>query len=178
MSPSFVQKIDQLDNALDGLFARLTASSDKTLNESPGENEWSVLQTLQHVKMAEELSLKYVQKKLSYNPKLKRAGLQTQLRRVAMHLFFAAPFKIKAPKAISGEALATDASLKNIISDWKDQRARLRVYMESLPDELYKMEIYKHPFAGRLDLAGMFAFYQSHFNRHQKQILRKQGMNN
>jgi hypothetical protein len=172
MSPSFTQKFDQLDSDLDSLFARLTAYPDHLLNESPQENEWSVLQILHHMKMAEKGSLSYVQKKLSYNPSLKKAGYQTHFKRMALFFFFSLPIKIKAPAAISGDALPEKSSLKDLISEWKDQRIALKIYLESLPEELFKMEIYKHPFGGRLDLAGMIAFFQSHFNRHQKQILR------
>lgn len=172
MTDTLTKRKHQLEEDLDSLLARLTAYSDETLNKSPEEGAWSAMQTLHHMSLAESLSLKYVQKKLSYNPELKKTNLLTHLRRLSMYVSFWIPVKIKAPAAISGEALPKESKLNDLITAWKEQRAATWVYLESLPDHLFQVEIYKHPFAGRLDLAGMLVFYQAHFDRHKKQILR------
>lgn len=172
MTTAISKRIHRLDEDLDSLFARLTAFSDEVLNTNPGEGEWSAMQTLHHMSLAEALSVKYVQKKLSFNPKLKKTNFLTTLRRLSMNVSFWIPVKIKAPEAISGEALPEESSLNELINSWKEQRTATWVYLESLPDHLYQVELYKHPFAGRLDLSGMLDFNQAHFNRHKKQILR------
>ena len=120
--------------------------------------------------MSENYSLQYVKKKLSFNPELKNAGVKAAIRELALNTYLSSPFKWKAPEAISGDNLPDHETFWKTVQTWKNQRIELREFLETLPDELLKKEIYKHPFTGRISISGMLQFFNQHFNRHNKQI--------
>ena len=171
MKKATIQKLDQLDIELRNLLRELEAYSEAKLNEKPDEKSWSVFQVMYHLLLSEQYSCQYVQKKLSFAPELKKAGLVSGLRRLALNTYLATPLKFKAP-AVVNDDLPQQATFWEIAKKWKDQRVLLRDYLQELPDEHFNKEIYKHPFAGRLSLDGMLAFFQGHFKRHKKQIFR------
>jgi len=171
MKKATIQKLDQLDIELRNLLRELEAYSEAKLNEQPDEDSWSVFQVMYHLILSEHYSHQYVQKKLSFNPELKKAGFVSELRRMVLNMYLAAPLKFNAPTAVR-DNLPEHATFWEIAKKWKDQRVLLRDYLQQLPEDFYDKEIYKHPFAGRLSLDGMLAFFQRHFQRHRKQIFR------
>ena len=170
LNPKVERKLAKLDANLTSLLKVLKDYSEETLNKKPGENKWSVMQVMHHLMMAEWYGQSYVQKKLSYYPELKNAGVVAVFRNFLMNTYLKFPLKVKAPAAVSGENLPEYSSFWETAKKWKNQRQELRSLMESIPPENFKKEIYKHPFAGRLTLMGLLDFYEGHFMRHRKQI--------
>ena len=165
-------KLNALDQRIsDLLFSLKPIPSDK-LNIRPKENEWSVLQIVHHLILAEEGSLKYLKKKLSFNPKLNKVSLSSKLRLKLLTTWAYTPVKFKAPDAISGEALPAQSTLEEVSNRWKIVRADMRAFLNKLPDDILDKEVYKHPFAGKLSLEGMLIFFEAHLDRHEKQIRR------
>lgn len=116
--------------------------------------------------------MQYVKKKLSYQPELKRAGIGSSLRTTFVNSYLRSPLKRKAPKIISGDNLPEESTFWEVVKIWKTDREEMRRYLEELPDDLFKKQVYKHPFAGRMTLNGMLSFFQQHYERHLKQIRR------
>lgn len=171
MTTSIAQRLDKLDASLKNLLKELEPYSEIKLNEKPNEQSWSVFQIMHHLMQSEYFSQAYVEKKLSFNPRLKKAGLVAGFRRVALNAYLASPLKLKAP-ALVGDNLPEYSTFWEIAKKWKEQRMKLRNYLQELPEDLYDKEIYKHPFAGRLTLDGMLSFFQQHFDRHSNQMMR------
>ncbi len=161
-----------LDEKLIKLLKTLKVYNEDQLNRKPNENAWSVIQVMHHLMMSEDGSLKYVKKKLSFNPELKNAGVKSAARELFLNTYLNSPLKWKAPEAISGDNLPTHDTFWKTAQKWKNQRIELREYLETIPDELLKKEIYKHPFVGRISITGMLRFFDRHFYRHNKQINR------
>ena len=172
MDQKILKRLDQLDKSLEILVLELSEYSEDQLRKQPAPGEWSALQVVHHLITAENLSLKYVIKKLSFDPKLKPAGIQSKARVLYLWLAFNSPFKYKAPEAVKGDHLPKDATLEKIKTQWLSQRKELREYLKGLPKEVFDKEVYKHPFVGRLSLEGMLHFFQIHFDRHHRQIQR------
>lgn len=172
INPKVEKQLSLLDKKLNNLLEELKDYSDAQLNRSPGEGKWSVIQVMHHLLLAETGSYNYLQKKLSFNPELKDSGFQSWYRKQGLRLFLWAPFKWKSPAAIGDEYLPEQAGFWDTARQWKEQRAQLKIYLNSLPPDIFAKEAYKHPRAGRLDIAGMLEFFNWHFNRHRKQILR------
>lgn len=164
--------LKSLDTKLALLLRDLKNYSDAKLNERPSDDDWSVLQIMQHLMKAEAGAVAYVKKKLSFNPELKDANLVSGFRSMFLNLSLSSPIKIKAPSAVSGENLLTDLTFWDVAKQWKQQRKELEEYMKSLPDELYQKELYKHPLSGKITLTGMLSFFNTHVDRHTKQIKR------
>lgn len=172
MDSATQKTLDQIDKKLGKLLADLDQYTDDVLNQKPAPDVWSVLQVMEHLYRAESISLAYVKKKLSFKPKLKRAGLATAWRSFVLRLYLNLPIKWKAPKAVSEETFPAQSELEELGERWQKTRQETRDFFESLPNDIWDKEVYKHPFAGRLKLHDMLTFYDAHFSRHQKQIYR------
>ena len=86
MNSKIAKEIEILESDLDSLIKELQKYDDEILNRKP-ENSWSVLQVLHHLMLAEQGSLKYVKKKLSYNPELKKVNWQTKIRTLMLNFY-------------------------------------------------------------------------------------------
>lgn len=170
MKHKVLQNLDKIDTQLQALFDRLEQYSDELLNQKPAEGEWSPMDNLHHLMRSERLSQGYIRKKLSFNPKLKRANLSTAWRSWLLSTYLRFPMKFKAPEAVAEEHFPEYSSLKDVRDQWQQQRQQLKSYLEDLPEHIYDKELYKHPFAGRVTIRGMVDFFGGHLERHSRQI--------
>lgn len=170
MNLSIESKIDKLDQHLLDLLQYLKGFTNDQLNGKPAPEAWSALQVCHHLLKTEELSLAYIKKKLSFEPKLKVANMATKMRLKLLKTYLNTPMKYKAPNNVSTEVLPAYSTLPELESKWLALRADLKSYLKNLPADLFDKEVYKHPFAGRLSLEGMIYFFEEHFLRHLKQI--------
>ena len=165
-------QLKSLDKKLNTLFKELKVYNEDQLNRKPKEGAWSVIQVLHHLLMSENGSLKYVKKKLSFNPELKKAGIKSGFREMVLNTYLGSPLKRKAPEAISGDNLPSHETFWKTVQLWKKHRIELREFIENVDEELLNKEVYKHPFVGRISISGMLRFFDRHFDRHNKQIKR------
>ena len=172
MNAKTTRALDRLEADTKELLTYLNRYDHQALNSNPKPNTFSALQNLEHLMKSELMSQQYVQKKLSFEPRLKKAGLLTGLRLGWMRVGNRLPIKLKAPKFIAQESLPAESEFYEIVKRWRDQRTALRTYLDELPEELHDKEIFKHPFAGRMTLYGMVVFFRDHLHRHKKQIRR------
>jgi len=160
------------------LLDQLAANDDTILNMTALDGGWSAIQTAHHLILTEELSLRYVQKKLSFQPKLEKAGPDSWLRSQLLALYLFLPIKFKAPDAVGDQSLPGFTALADTRSRWLNARQAWTTFLEQLPDDLLDKAVYRHPFAGRFGWLGMLRFFRNHFDRHKKQIYRTTGLAN
>jgi len=171
MKKSVKTQLDWLNRELGLLFRDLKKYSDNDLNWKPGEGKWSVLQIMEHLILAESLSQKYLEKKLSFDPELKNANIISSMGSLFISFYMKTPIKAKAPAAV-GEVLPEHSTFWELVKQWKQDREDLETYLNSLPPELFKKQVYKHPMGGRMSIGNMMTFHKDHFKRHRKQIYR------
>ena len=167
-----LSKLEDINQDLENLFSKLEDYSDDKLNKAPKEGKWSVSQIMNHLILAETLSLKYCHKKLSFNPELKKSGWKTRIGYLRLYLILSVPIKVKAPQNVSGDALPDFEEIQKTISKWRAQRKLLEKFIQEVDEKYIDREVYKHPFGMRLSLYYMLSFYYTHYLRHKKQILR------
>ncbi len=168
-----VQKqLDVVDKQLHQLVQRLSRHSEEDLNRKPSDTEWSVMQVMVHLQLAEFYTMEYMKKKLSNGNVPKKNSLKGKILTSMYGLAFSFPMKINAPDIINGENLPIKSSFWDVTKQWKQQRAELRTFLLGLSDAQLKGEIYKHPIFGRSDAHGLLKFYLLHTKRHEKQINR------
>ena len=165
-----LRQITELNLQLDQCLQKLDHLSSEQLHRKPSTESWSIAQVLSHVKLAELLSIKYVEKKLSFDPVLPKAGFMARLRYKALELFMDLPVKIKAARGVRTENLPTKIDWKAFKSDWERQRKNLSQSIVTLDPKWYDHEVYKHPIVGRISISQMLKFFQLHFDRHVGQI--------
>ena len=163
-------QLDKLNNSLQDLCQTLDTYSDEQLNKQPDADTWSPLMVAKHLVLVEGYAAQYVRKKLSFDPKIAKAGVQSKLRSVALDLYFKSPLKRKAPQAAGDDYVVGEYKWEVMKSEWLEQRKQLEQLLAGLPPERFLEEVYKHPFAGRMSLKGMLRFFQGHFDRHRKQL--------
>jgi len=166
------KQLDAVDNQLQQLVQRLSKHSEEDLNRKPSETEWSIMQVMVHLQLAEFYTMESMKKKLSNGNVPKKNSLKGKLITGLYPVIFNMPVKITAPEAISGEALPIKSSFWDVTKQWKKQRADLRSFMTGLNEEQLKGEVFKHPIFGRSDAYGLLKFYLLHTKRHEKQINR------
>ncbi len=152
------------------LFDYLGSYSNDQLNHKPKEGAWSALQNLHHLILAEETSLRYVQKKLSFNPTLAEAGLAEKWRGFMLWAYLSTPFKFKAPAAVGDEQLPEFSTLAEAQTQWMKVRKDWDQFFQDMPETLASKSAYKHLVAGKLGWEQMFIFFNTHFDRHLNQV--------
>lgn len=170
MDKQIESRLDRLNKKLVLLFGDLQHYSDATLNKRPSQDAWSVLEVMQHLYLSEKQSLTSVEQEIEKQTVFAKAGIADSFRAMALSTVLSLPIKYKAPFSINREAFISDPTFWEVAKDWKNERSRLKHFLNSLPNDFLSKSIYKHPSSGLMTLSGMLAFYESHFNRHLKQI--------
>ncbi len=170
-----LKQIGQLDADLDELLQDLQSYDAEALNAKPAPSVWSPLQVLHHMRISEQRSLDYVEKKLSYDPHLRKSGLVPSMRSWALSLALVSPFKFKPAPGTGDDAIPGSGSLQELSETWRAHRKHMRQYVQGLDSKWLDKAVYKHPFVGRLDLQQMLLFFAQHFARHRKQLYGRLG---
>jgi hypothetical protein len=140
------------------------------LNKKPSPEAWSTLQVIHHLMDAEQASLAYMKKKLSFTSTIPKAGLKSRWRRFLLRIAFAIPIKIKAPTNL--EHFPEQSNFADLSNQWASQRLELQSFIEKLPDNVVHGEIWRHQVAGKMSIAHMLDFFYAHVDRHEAQVKR------
>lgn len=154
------------------LLHKMASFDEETLNRQPAPGTWSALQTMHHLILSEELGLKYVQKKLSFDAPIPDAGWRSRWRGAWLWFYLNVPIPFKAPVIVSTEMLPERSTLEATRERWMAVRLGWTEFIKEMPLNLIGKAVYRHPIAGRLGWREMLLFYRFHFERHLKQIWR------
>lgn len=172
MRSQLQEQLQQLDRELDAQLERLSQYSYEQINRQPAPDSWSATQAMHHLILSESLSMQYCQKKLSFEPTLKKAGLLAGMRALLVRYYLLSPFKFEAPPMLATPVLPTESKLEELASQYRAQRVLFAEFIATVPEKYLDKEVYKHPFGGRLSLLGMMDFFAAHFKLHSKQAMR------
>lgn len=167
-----LKQLDRLDQHLSELFALLDPLDHTALNYKPADGGWSAIQVLHHLILAEQGSLRYLQKKQAEQRQQKKAGLGAVWRTFLLRVSLKLPIKFKAPKMVGDDVLPDTADYGETKRQWQEERAALRAFLESLPEAHFRQEVYRHPRAGRMSIMHMLQFFDTHVQRHRGQVER------
>lgn len=170
MHAKLEKEYKQLEAERKVLFNDLKQYSDEVLNKKPKPEAWSVNEVIAHLITAEEMSLKYLQKKLQDTSKAQHEGLKHKWRWLLVQTVFTFDIKFKAPAIVEPKLGIT--SLKELESRWSNDRQQIFETLSKLDDDHLKKDLWKHAVAGKLNLHHMVQFFGIHFSRHKKQIAR------
>ena len=173
MIPKNVQKkFDKLESDRKKLVQKLSIYSNDQLNKKNENGDWSPMQIIEHLIEAEAGSLKYMQKKLSFNPTLEKTGLKQNFIFLIFQIVFRSPIKIKAPKGVSN-TLPEFSDFEETTAIWEHNRQVLKTWLDNLDNDLWDKKIFKHPVMGRIAMAHTIGFHDEHLRRHTKQIFNR-----
>jgi DinB superfamily len=173
--PTPLQRANQLHTEqVERLLNDLKQYDHDHLNRPAAHGGWSVIQNLYHLMLSESLSLAYVRKKMAHETQFEPGGFSAWWRGLLLKWYLRLPFKFKAPPAVGGkaESLPASATLEEATAQWLKIRADWAAFFETLPTDLAKRMVYKHPYAGRVSWMAMLSFFAAHMERHKRQIKR------
>jgi uncharacterized damage-inducible protein DinB len=167
-----INSFEALDYQRKELFRELDQLNPAALSFKTKDEEWSILQVLHHLYIAESGILQLLKKKVNAAPhELKLADAKTGWRKFMLNVAFAIPgLKIKAPSTLP--IPREDIDYGQLKADWLALSHNYRSFLSETKKEYFDKEIFKHPRAGYLSMNQAFKFMSQHMHRHEKQIRR------
>ena len=162
------KKLVLLDKETEDLYRMADDLSEEELHDQ--SYGWSIIQVYSHLNMAESGSIRYMTKKMQAGDKLGQFTSFGRFRYMLTKGLLQSSLRWKAPKVVSQPK--GDFSLKEMREEWAKTREATKQYVEAYPEHLLNRAVYKHPFAGRLDLAGAIGSFIYHQRHHMHQIKR------
>ena len=168
MKEPLFDKLKTLDQETNAMFDLVEGLSEDELHDKA--YGWSIIQVYAHLNMAEAGSVHYMKKKMQAGSQMPNFSTTGKIRYVMTKRLLESSLKWKAPKVVA--VPKEDYSLEEIREEWATTRAMTKKYVKEYPDELLSKAVYKHPFAGRLDLEGAIGSFIYHQRHHRHQIKR------
>ncbi len=171
MSVKIQAAFEPISHKMNDLFNELNKISFEELNKPIEEGKWSILQHLEHLFLSEEASLAYINKKSQFPETLKVVGEKGDEAIQAIRMYMDNPnpqMTVKAPDWVTPKQ--DEYTLVEIEKKWRKLRVDMQTKMESLGEEMMLMDLYRHPFAGKMNLYQALQFVEIHFNHHLKAI--------
>lgn len=170
MDPRFEGRWRRLESERGRLLSRLGRLPEDVLNRSPAPGRWSMIQVVTHLTLSEEGALSYLRKKVQDPSRLKRAGVASLLRRLALGIALRSPLRARAPAIAVPDAEPVGLQVSR--ERWDQVRAGLQEFLDGFPADLLDRAVMRHPSVGRLRLEHTLGFLQDHFDHHVRQIER------
>ena len=144
----------------------LAVLNDDQLRKKPSPSEWSILQIVQHMVLAEQGVMQYLPEPEELIDR--KRGLRARIFYVVVLLILR--WNIRVPVPSKGMVPDGNTSLSELRQQWDVNMRWFREYVDSLEPEDLKRAVFSHPIAGPLTgpQAGKLAQY--HFEAHLRQI--------
>jgi hypothetical protein len=130
---------------------------------------WAMIQALRHIQVSESTSVAYLNKKKLAGDALKESGLKSSIALSLINVAFKSGLKFKAPAVLKDPQIT---SLEELIEDWEQTREQIRLFLEEYPEKWESKAVYRHPFAGMLNVNDTIRFFNIHQNHHIRQVHR------
>ena len=159
-------KFEMYDSTRRALLDDLERLNDDQLRRKPGLNEWSILQIVQHMVLAEQGVMQYLPQPEELIAR--KRGLRARIFYPVVLLILR--WNIRVPVPSKRMVPDGNTSLSELRQQWDENMRWFRGYLDSLGPEDLKRAMFSHPVAGPLTgpQAGKLAQY--HFDAHLRQI--------
>ncbi len=154
---------------------RLLLSS---LKELPSEklnyhlpSKWFINQIIAHLISAEQLSVRYISKKMLGIDQTTDTGVYEELKMILLQISQRVPLKYKAPKKVVENTL-NESDIHRLIEQWNLVRNDFRTILEKIEDHQINRGIYRHVRVGMINIQHAVKFFGEHVTHHVPQIKR------
>jgi len=152
------------------LFSLTNIPSQKLNSHRP--NKWSINQIIAHLISAEQLSVRYIGKKMQGMDQTIDTGFYEELKMLVLQISQRLPFKFRAPKKVV-ENTVPESDIAKLMERWDLVREELRVLLEKIEDHQIKRGIYRHVRVGLINIQHALKFFGEHVTHHTPQIKRQ-----
>jgi uncharacterized damage-inducible protein DinB len=160
---------DSIEQEKDLLIDHVSGLTPEEYFKMPAPGKWSVAQIMTHLMVAEQLSLRYMKKKSLGINDVKDSGVIQELTFQLYNVLQRLPIKLRAPKTMLDHT-PEPLPLADLKTQWGNFRSELKVFLSDIQDQHVRRMIYKHAFAGRLDVIQALRFFITHIHHHRPQI--------
>src|SRR5260221_7426736 len=143
--------------------------SKKLNNHLP--NKWSINQIIAHLISAEQLSVRYIGKKMLGIDQASDTGVYEELKMILLQISQRVPLKYKAPKKVVENTL-NESDIHRLIEQWNLVRNDFRTILEKIEDHQINRGIYRHVRVGMINIQHAVKFFGEHVTHHVPQIKR------
>ncbi|UCF01902.1 MAG: DinB family protein [Deltaproteobacteria bacterium] len=160
------EKFEMYDRTRTALLDDLAVLKDDQLRSKPGPSQWSILQIIQHMVLAERDVMQYLPE-----PKdliARKRGLRARILYVVVLLILR--WNIRVPVPSEGMVPDGNSSLSELRQQWDENLRWLRGYLETARPADLNRAVFSHPVAGPLTGPQAGKLAQFHFDAHLRQI--------
>lgn len=166
------RQLDRLEKQKAELLELIRPLSPEVYMQQPQPTTWSVAQAANHLYLSEKLSTGYLHKKLSYPDTVPPYHLKSEAGILLLKFVLGTSFKVKAPKMINMWDQQPILSQEQLADAWATLRQDMRHYLEEQLVRFPNQLVYRHPFAGRLNIVQTVHFFNLHMAHHIRQVRR------
>ena len=148
------------------LLQQLDSMPADTVCFKAGPDKWSILEAVEHLVLAEEDMLRQLTEADS------ATRLDPQDRSAENFQVVIKVMERDIPVDVPDESMEPhgEFSLEELLDRWLDVRRKTRAHVESFASEDAARLVYRHPFAGPLNLAETLRFVDVHFDNHVRHL--------
>ena len=156
----------RLDKKYGKLLQHLNSLSDDVLYFKAAADKWSIVEVIEHLVVVEENMLEQLTGATSTTP------LDPQDRSAKKYHIVIKVMTRDIAVDVPDESMEPHGqfSLEELLGRWGDTRKKTRAYIEGINSEKAEDLVYRHPFAGPLDMAETLRFIDVHFDNHMRHI--------
>jgi len=161
----------EIEASREQLFKDLEQYTEDQLNFKPSADEWSILEVMNHLMMAEGGSNLYVQKKLTNGlADIPEIDAEADARFQQLTDYMQGDNAVPAPPMVTPTFERT--TYAGTREGWDKIRRGTAEQLERFGEADINKATYKHLLVGRMTIGQMLGFFRLHFNRHLRQIER------
>ena len=159
-------KFARYDRTRRALLEDLANLNEDQLKKKPGPSEWSILQIVQHMVLAEREVMQYLPEPEELIHR--KRGLRARIFYVVVLLILR--WNIRVPVPSKRMVPDGNTSLSELRQQWDENLRWFRGYLDSLGPGDLKRAVFSHPVAGPLTGPQAGTLAQYHFEAHLRQI--------
>jgi hypothetical protein len=160
------EKFESLTNKRAALLQKLGSLSTSELNFKAGPDKWSVVEVVEHLVIVEDDLLHQISRKTADAP------LDNNLKSPEKYKTVIKVMERDIPVDVPDERAEPHGRvpLNELLSQWEDLRQKLHGFLAAINPENKDSLVYRHPFAGPLDISETLHFFDVHFDNHMRHI--------
>lgn len=160
------QTFDNLEDKLEKLLQELKSMPAETVSFKAAKDKWSVLEAVEHLVIAEEGMLEQLTTAAG------KSGLDWQEKSAKNFQIVIKVMERDIPVDVPDDSLEPhgEYKLEDLLDRWKAAREKTRAYIEGLDSDNARALVYRHPFAGPLNISETFRFIDVHFDNHMRHL--------
>jgi DinB superfamily len=164
MISNIQKKFERLTSKRDALLQNLEALSFDELNYRVGPDKWTVVEVVEHLFIAEKDLLKQLS--------IQRPSFDGESKSPEKYKTVIKVMERDIPVDVPDEILEPHGrlTLREIVSRWHSIREKLRELLAGINSANKDDPVYRHAFAGPLDIFETLHFMDVHFDNHLRQI--------